>query len=444
MGYSSRTGRRPAEFASKAAHSHLIQDAEVQGFLTQCDLPKRAGDVKLSDHLSMLFDPVRDNPIEHVIAIDGGYTEVAVQKEFPSATVCFFQFGALIFSVADLEELEDQPFIDPDDIAKLKKIQRLKLVLPVCNVALKNETTLTRSVRRAVFDFFCRNMDDDRLIETLRWFIFQEYGGGVPSWTLASCPLCRKQSVRLDRASLNKDHTFRCPECSGQILLTDVFRLHEVVDDELGAREILGYLTTTIEQMILLHLIRVILRTKPGLLNHLLFIKDGPLAFFGQTANMHQPMRSLVRFLFDRHNLYLAGLEKSGAFVEHAAEISQTLASGSILLLDDVYIYRYVLPGNVNPAHPYGSSTYYSCKLIFKTPTDRVHVVTVPTIETNPRPSEQKIQNLASILTNVEKLRCDMYDNALLPIALVNKLVSLANHPSARILEKFAANSIGG
>ncbi|HBI46863.1 MAG TPA: NurA domain-containing protein [Planctomycetales bacterium] len=443
MGYSSRTGRRPAEFASKAAHSHLIQDAEVQGFLTQCDLPKRAGDVKLSDHLSMLFDPVRDNPIEHVIAIDGGYTEVAVQKEFPSATVCFFQFGALIFSVADLEELEDQPFIDPDDIAKLKKIQRLKLVLPVCNVALKNETTLTRSVRRAVFDFFCRNMDDDRLIETLRWFIFQEYGGGVPSWTLASCPLCRKQSVRLDRASLNKDHTFRCPECSGQILLTDVFRLHEVVDDELGAREILGYLTTTIEQMILLHLIRVILRTKPGLLNHLLFIKDGPLAFFGQTANMHQPMRSLVRFLFDRHNLYLAGLEKSGAFVEHAAEISQTLASGSILLLDDVYIYRYVLPGNVNPAHPYGSSTYYSCKLIFKTPTDRVHVVTVPTIESNPRPSEQKIQNLASILTNVEKLRCDMYDNALLPIALVNKLVSLANHPSARILEKFAANSIG-
>jgi hypothetical protein len=69
--------------------------------------------------------------------------------------------------------------------------------------------------------------------------------------------------------------------------------------------------------MILVHLIPTVLRTKPALLEEILFIKDGPLAFFGQTANMHQPMRSLVMFLFERPDLYLAGLEKSGAFVEH-------------------------------------------------------------------------------------------------------------------------------
>jgi hypothetical protein len=44
-----------------------------------------------------------------------------------------------------------------------------------------------------------------------------------------------------------RDHTLACTECGGQIYLTDVFRLHEVVDDEHGAGEILGYLTTTIE-----------------------------------------------------------------------------------------------------------------------------------------------------------------------------------------------------
>ena len=31
-----------------------------------------------------------------------------------------------------------------------------------------------------------------------------------------------------------------------------------------------------------------------------------------------------------------------------------------------------------------------------------------------------------------------MYDSALLPIKLVNKLVSLSNHPSSLILERFA------
>jgi hypothetical protein len=443
MGYTSRHGRRPSEYASKSAHGHVIQDAAVQSFLAQCSMPKRAGEVKLSNHVTVAFEPAADNPIRHVIAIDGGYSEVAVQKEFPSATVCFFQFGALVFSVADLEQLDEQPFIDPDDIAKLKRIQRVELILPVRNVALKSEVSLTRSVRRAVYDFFCKAMDDGRLIETLRWFLFEEYRGAVPAWTLASCPECEGRSIPLALSSMARDYTFACPECEGRVYLTDVFRFHEVVDDELGAREILGYLTTTVEQMILVHLIRTILRTKPALLAEVLFIKDGPLAFFGQTANMHKPMRALVRFLFERHDLYLAGLEKSGAFVEHAAEIAQLLKDGSVLILDDDYIYRYVLPGKEAPANAYGSNTYYSSKLIFKTRNGQMHVVTVPTTEPSPRPEEKDFRNLRVILTNIEKLRCDMYDNSLIPVALVNKLVSLANHPSTRILQKFAIETMG-
>lgn len=443
MGYTSRRGRRPNEYASKSAHGHVIQDAAVQDFLAHCNIPKRAGEVKLSEHLSVPFEPVANNPIRHVIAVDGGYNEEPVQKEFPSATVCFFQFGALIFSMADLEQLDDQPFIDPDDIAKLKRIQRLKLVLPVRNVALKSEGSLTGSVRRAVYDFFCRAMDDGHLIETLRWFLFQEYAGGVAAWTLASCPECEARSVPLLRAAMTRDNTFACPECKGQVYLTDVFRLHEAVDDELGAGEILGYMTTTIEQMIIVHLIRTILRTKPALLREFLFIKDGPLAFFGQTANMHQPMRALVKYLFERHNLFLAGLEKSGSFVEHADEIADILENGSVLILDDDYIYRYVLPGKGIPANPYGSSTYYGSKVIFKTRKGQVHVITVPTIERNAHPTEKDLHNLRAILANVEKLRCDMYDSSLIPVALVNKLVSLANHPSSRILQKFAVDTLG-
>jgi hypothetical protein len=35
-----------------------------------------------------------------------------------------------------------------------------------------------------------------------------------------------------------------------------------------------------------------------------------------------------------------------------------------------------------------------------------------------------------------------MYDNALLPIALANRLVSLADIPSAEILKKFAQQAL--
>jgi hypothetical protein len=442
MAYASKYGRRPTEYASKSAHSQVVNDPLVRAFLEKCSLPKRADEISFSDHRELPFEPVSDNPIRHVIAIDGGYDEVMVRSEFPSSPMCFFQFGALIFSVEDLEDLEEQPFIDPDDMSKLKRIQRLKLVLPIRNITLGDESTLTDSVRLAVHDFFRQKVDDERLADTLRWFVFQEYGPKVSEWNLASCPICDARNVRLQRSQMTANHTFTCDSCGGEVYLTDVFRLHEAVDDELGAGGILGYVTTTLEQIILVHLIRLILKTKPAMLGQILFIKDGPLAFFGQTANMHRPMRELVKHLLDHNDLYLAGLEKSGSFVEHADEIIGKLDPGTVLILDNDYIYRYVLPGKADPANPYGRTTYYSNKLIFKTRRGWVYVVSLPTRQSLAYPTEDDLENLSEILTNIEKLRCDMYDNALVPVALANKLVSLANHPSSRILQKFAVDAI--
>src|SRR5437879_6127695 len=175
MGYSRRLGRRPMEQASKSAHGHVINDQEVQKFLSRCALPRSADWIQLEEHT--VFEPrlAGPNPIRHIVAIDSGYTEVPVQTRFPSSTLCFFQFGALSFSVADLEALEKQPFIDPEDIAKLKRIERLKLTLPVKNISLRDQTTLTGSVRRTLYDFFAQSMDGTSLLQTLKWFLFEEY-----------------------------------------------------------------------------------------------------------------------------------------------------------------------------------------------------------------------------------------------------------------------------
>lgn len=219
MAYASKYGRRPTEYASKSAHSQVVNDPLVRAFLEKCSLPKRADEISFSDHTELPFEPVSDNPIRHVIAIDGGYDEVMVRSEFPSSTMCFFQFGALIFSVEDLEDLEDQPFIDPDDMSKLKRIQRLKLVLPIRNITLGDESTLTDSVRLAVHDFFRQKVDDERLADTLRWFVFQEYGPKVSEWNLASCPICDARNVRLQRSQMTANHTFTCDSCGGRSIL---------------------------------------------------------------------------------------------------------------------------------------------------------------------------------------------------------------------------------
>lgn len=445
MGYTSRYGRRPQEPASKSSHIHIINDENVKAFLSNCNLPKTEDQIVIDPRY--LFDIAHPykNDIRIIIAVDGGYSNVPVNKSFPSSTISFFQYGALMLKLKDLEEIAETPFISPQAIAKLKELQRLKLVLPTKNISTKNSSSLTDSVRVAIYDFFRYEEEKgESMIHSLQWFLFQKYGSERTDYNLANCPICRNNNIKIKQSEIKNDFIFRCSRCHGKLYLTDVFRFHEVVDDEIGAGGILGYLTNLVEQFVIIHTIRLILKYKPDLLKRTLFIKDGPLAFFGQTANLHDPMRQLIKYLIENYDINLVGLEKSGAFVEHADEIKNKLKPGQLMLLSNKHIYTYILPGDPNNPDPYASTSYYSSKLILKSKDERIYVVTIPTLDKrvvmDPKPSD--FHNLHQILTNVEKLRCDMYDNSLLPIAVVNKLVSLSNHPSSILLEKFAKASL--
>jgi len=442
MGYVSRWSKRPSEYASKSSHSYIIKEQAILDFLKKCNLPKTSDQIELKNE-KVYLNKIKDNPIKSIVAIDGGYSEIIAKEEFPSSTITFFQFGALIFNIRDLENLKYKPFIDPEDVAKLKDIERFKFVMPTKNMTIENEDSLINSVRRALFSYFKLEPANskDKFIDALKWFVYEEYNNPINEWNLASCPNCHEKNIELKYNEM-EDYEFKCQKCGGKIYLTDVFRLHEAIDNELGAGGILGYTMTLLEQILLVHIIRLILKIKPNLLKEILFIKDGPLAFFGQTANMHGPMRILVKYLFDNYNLFLAGLEKSGPFVEHAHEISNKLSPNEVLILTNDYIYKYILPGKSEIDRPYGDTTYYGSKVIFKSEDDRMYVVTLPTIEPQVSPQLDDLRNIHIVLNNIAKLKCDMYDDSLVPIALVNKLVSLANHPSSVILEKFVKEQI--
>jgi hypothetical protein len=448
MGYASRHGKRPMELASKSAHSHVINDPEVKKYLEGCRLPQSVEDIKLDEDVLHKVED-RPNPITHVIAIDGGTTEVPVKQSFPSSTVTFFQFGVNMFSLADLDSIAAEPFISPAQIDKLKQIERFKLVLPTKNVSLKGNKTLTDSIRFTLNDFFLKERNGNPGFgDTLRWFLFAEYTGTpLETYELSKCPHCEHPKVPVQRDKLDKYMRVRCMNCRDFLYLIDAFRLHEAIDDELGAGGIIGYVTTLVEQMILVHYIRFIHKLQPDMLGKVLFLKDGPLAFFGQTANMHKPMRALCNFLEKKHNLFLAGLTKSGPFVEHLMELTidpQKFPKGYYLIPDNKYIYNYIQPGDPLTAPPFARTSYYSCNVFYRSADGGMHVVTLPSRDENvvKAPEPKDFQNIDVVLQCIGKLRCDMYDSALLPIALVNKLVSLSNHPSAVLLQKFAMGAM--
>ncbi|WP_133717493.1 DNA double-strand break repair nuclease NurA [Methylocaldum gracile] len=446
MGTTSRS-HKPNEWAAKINHTHIINDPYIKDFISKCSFPKEASDIETVDTQCFeTLDSNIDNPIKHILAVDGGYTIVEVKKNFPSAQFAFFQFGAVLFNVEDLERLSEKTFICPEDMQKLHNLQRFKLAMPIKNIVAHSESSLKDSIRKAIYDFFMKERDRSTFMETLKWFIFEEYcNSPLEFYSLASNPNLEVGTGEfvLNRASMKRDYTF--DSADGKVYLTDVFRLHEVVDEEHGASGMLGYLTRLIEQLILVHFIRFIFKYQARLLNEFLFIADGPLSFSGQTANMNRPMRDLCNYLKQNNNIFLAGLEKSGAFVEHAQEIASSqkgspiLEFGKYILLSNSYIYKYIIPGDSSKMH-YGSTSYYSGKVIFHSLDGQILVLTVPVPDKNSilNPRKEDYVNLEIVLTNVQKLKCDMYDDAIVPIALANKLVSLANHPSKVLLEKFA------
>lgn len=444
MGYSSK-GRKPIERASKIAHTEIIKNPDVQAYIGQCVLPSSPEPESIAAMLTDL-GKVDVSEISAVIAIDGGYTETFVREGYPSACITFFTFGPLLFSLSDLRDLDGKRFLAPEDLQKLKQIERYTLVLPTKGIRHGKHSTLASTIRSAIYEFFEKKRvpGDDQLLLSLRWFLFRRWKKQPDEAAvveLAHCPYrCGHGQITFSHAepSLKK-----CPKCGGDVYLTDSFRLHERVDEELGGSGIAGYVMTMLEQLVLVHLIHNILSMKPALLRNILFIKDGPLAFFGLVAPLYRPMRDLVEYLLTEPmgssgpTLRVVGLEKSGAFVEHAAAIQDRIVPGSFLVVGNQYIRKYIVPGD-DAGTTYGQNTYYGQKVFFRAQGGEMHVATIPaaTFKAEPKPSD--LPHLEEILALVSELRCSMYDNALIPVALANKLVSLSDFPSQRILTAFA------
>ena len=447
MAYESK-GRKPIERASKIAHAEIIKNPDVRAYMRQCVIPSVPDLEPLDSKLKTLGD-VDTSAVTAVIAVDGGFTETYVREEYPSACIAFFTFGPLLFELADLRTLEQKRFIAPEDLACLKKIERYTFVLPTKGVRRRNQPSLSATIRNTIYEFFTTPRgDDERLITSLKWFLFRRWKRNPDDGLAQVVEHCPSSCGHGAISFVYGESTEKtCPDCNQPVYLTDVFRLHERIDEELGAGGIAAYVMTMLEQLVLVHLFHNILeRLKPSLMRDILFIKDGPLAFFGLVAPLYRPMRELVEHLLGDPEgqtgptLRLAGLEKSGAFVEHAAAIQDHIAPGSYLVIGDHYIRRYIVPGESDAV--YGQNTYYGQKVLFRAPGGEMHVATIPARSYMADPKPADIPHLDEILALIAELRCSMYDNSLIPVALANKLVSLSDFPSQRILTTFARDGV--
>ena len=115
-----------------------------------------------------------------------------------------------------------------------------------------------------------------------------------------------------------------------------------------------------------------------------------------------------------------------------------------MLLLSNEYIYKYITPGDHERMH-YGDTSYYGGKVIVHTDDGQVFVVSLPTESPDvilcPKRSDYK--NIEVVVSVLKRLKCDMFSDTIIPVALANKLIALTGYPSQSILEKYAKKYSG-
>ncbi len=437
MAYSGR--KRPPEKASKIAHSKIINNDLIQNCLNQCDFLEKREKIALEDYNIINLTEIKDSPIKKIFSIDGSYTNIFINEDFPSSQLVFFQYAADYIEMSTIEELKDMRFISPEFMSSIDKNDCHSFVIPTKNISRLGFNSLKDSIRSFIFDHFCNEkLGNNTLIETLEWFIFELYNSQKSSefYELGSCPNCFEKNI-LSHDEMEK-YTFKCKHCSEKIYLTDVFRLNELMEGN-DSNGVITLLLSLLEQFLLIHYFKFILENSPFNFKETLFIKDGPLAFFGQTANMYKLMKKLIEFIAREHDLFLVGIEKSGPFETFAHEFSDKMPSNSLLLLNHEFIYKYIRFGEI-PSNYYGSNTLYGDKVIFKSSKNKIYVLSVPVfVENNVLdPKIENFINMDIISSTLDNLQSDRYDNAFVPIVMVNKKVSLSNMPSNSILQKFA------
>ena len=277
-------------------------------------------------------------------------------------------------------------------------------------------------------------------MQTLEFLLSRSYAQPEPVIKLASCP---HPGCGIPKIDFRFQAHNSCPKCKKGLLLIDYFRLQDLIDEDQGAHRALTYVFPLIEQLLLLHYLKFFNdHTPENLLPSTLFLRDGSLAFSGQTNRFSRPVRGFLNTLKSQSPVHFIGIEKSGRFADHAAELSrlspEKIKSSQILVPDNDYINKYI-PTNKAPSQVYGESTHYGANVIFRGRRGQINIVCLPTANSQQIEKLQKsdFENIDVILDVVDRLKCDLYDNAVLPIGIINQAVSLAHRPSAVILRQF-------
>lgn len=452
------------ELADKSSHSGIVRHPDVQQFLAGCKVLTEPSN-ETANEMSRRFVtwPVAEGPDlpPLLIATDGSVHEGSVDPHMlPSTRVGYIQIGCVLVDIQGFRNLRaERRLVDPFAVAALEDSNSpLVFPLPSSNVRWREADTVRDGFRAAVDHHFYSPATRFRLDDpgsSLRTTLFQlaalregPLATRDPSvLKLHRCPNegCGQENIEIQDTPAPQE----CPRCHGPVYPTDCLRVWESIEDFQSNAEALGRLMMVLEHLMPVHYMRWVLHHSPQALSETAFFVDGPLAVFGNAAWIHGP---ILRFLAQVRtrlqvlglpNVVVFGVQKTGLLADFMGIVSEHVPPNRVILIDDAFRYRYVVPRTGRQARIFGSETHYGQDFVYKSDSGRSFVLSLPYPE--PDKSSQSFadasrhmgsyETLSKVLGLVARLQSDLHQNATVPAVLAHRYTAISLRPGGQVLD---------
>jgi len=444
------------EFSNKISHERIIKNPKVIEKLKEFKIAYKVPTLQENNAIK-LFQKIEtekaSQKIKFVFTVDSSSVVIPLNNNIPSATVGIVNFSVSIVDLEKKHSLASSEFIDPQKFNDMFNSSLLTFVTPGHNVILKNDLSPIQSIRLALYEFFLQKpFNSLSLLDTMH-IILKSKSNKISFL----CPnLDCHENIEWD---LNKSNSYvgKCPTCGEDIYLSDWLRLHEAVDEEFGTGSILSRFSQVSEHLIVLNLLQTIRDNTflKGLLKNTAFIIDGPLALYGEPARLHAYILQYLYQLKDEGFVYF-GVIKSGRLKDHFNILEEKLKQqginipyNSFMLVNDEYRFKYVQRRPKRNKY-FGQEVLYGQDFLFYSDKGKKYVLSLP----YPVPEKTDVTfkeyifkheayvTLPVVLDLLNRISIDLYEDAVLPIALAHKFASISLNPGVKILEIFTKSYV--
>ena len=450
------------ELANKASHFDLIQDPDVKKFREECNYLKEPSEEEGNARTSSFalipnLDKVKFP--EQIIAIDGSPYCSRLEDKLPSTEIGYVKIGSVLIDLNDFSGLKVGKYVDSFKVAKLlDSSDFLKFILPSTNVYWNGKSSVRDSFRAATDKHFYdqrTRFDSNNPKTSLRTTLFHlasrrpsEMGtGDINKLKIHKCPNegCNHRHIEV----LDIPDQQYCPSCNAEVYPSDCLRLWEEVEEWQSNESVMKRFMGIVEHLLPVHYVRNLAENSLSALASTAFFLDRPLGIFGTAAWLHKPILSYLAEVNNRlanknkPPVMIIGLQKTGQIVDYVSLIDRFIEPNSFLAIDDDYRYKYIVPGRKPSKGGFGSETYYGQDFIYKTANGRTFIFALPypfatkdsSNFTNDKIKFENYQNLPLALALINKFECDLYENAIIPIALANQYTAISLVPGGQVLD---------